>query len=152
MSWLSKVIKKVKKPLLGAARVALSGATGGLSEKVMSIGKAVGKLKKVSKASKALDAMPRLQLAESKYYVPAPTEGVGVQATAMPGGSSLRKAPKRRRKTTAKAKKPKAAPKKKASGSKRKPPSGGLNLKALSASWKAAGKPGTWQQWIKANK
>lgn len=150
MSWLSKVIKKVKKPLLGAARVALSGATGGLSEKVISVGKAVGKLKKTRKANKALDAMPRLQLAESKYYVPAPTEGVGVQATAMPGGSSLRKPSKRRRKTTAKAKKPKAA--KKASSSKRKPPSGGLNLKAISASWKAAGKPGTWRQWIKANK
>lgn len=150
MSWLSKVIKKVKKPLLGAARVALSGATGGLSEKVITVGKAIGKAKKVSKATKALDAMPRLQLAENKYYVPAPTEGVGVQATAMPGGASLRKKAPKRRKTTAKAKKPKAT--KKASGSKRKPPSGGLNLKALSASWKAAGKPGTWQQWIKANK
>jgi len=34
----------------------------------------------------------------------------------------------------------------------RKPPTGGLNLKALSASWKAAGKPGTWQGWIAANK
>lgn len=38
------------------------------------------------------------------------------------------------------------------SGKKRAPPTGGLDLKALSASWKAAGKPGTWQGWIKANK
>lgn len=34
----------------------------------------------------------------------------------------------------------------------RKPPVGGLDLKGLSASWKAAGKPGSWQAWIKANK
>lgn len=32
----------------------------------------------------------------------------------------------------------------------RKAPKGGLNLKALSTAWKAAGKPGTWQGWIKA--
>lgn len=34
----------------------------------------------------------------------------------------------------------------------RKPPTGGLDLKALSVSWKAAGKPVSWQQWIKQNK
>lgn len=35
---------------------------------------------------------------------------------------------------------------------RRKPPTGGLDLRALSASWKAAGRPGTWQGWIAANK
>jgi len=35
---------------------------------------------------------------------------------------------------------------------RRRPPTGGLDLKALSASWKKAGKPGTWQAWISANK
>ena len=49
---------------------------------------------------------------------------------------------------TTRARKAKRAP----SGKKRAPPKGGLDLKALSASWKAAGKPGTWQGWIKANK
>jgi hypothetical protein len=43
-------------------------------------------------------------------------------------------------------------PKARRSGVKRRPPTGGLNLKALSASWRAAGKPGTWQGWIQANK
>jgi len=40
---------------------------------------------------------------------------------------------------------------KRVTGKGRRPPSGGLDLKALSASWRAAGKPGTWQGWIKAN-
>jgi len=40
---------------------------------------------------------------------------------------------------------------KRATGKGRRPPTGGLDLKALSASWRAAGKPGTWQGWIKAN-
>lgn len=149
MSFLSKLIKKVKKPLLGAARGALSIATGGLSEKAVALGSGIAKAVKVKKAVKGLLKAPKLQLAESKYSIPAPTSGVGVQATAMPGGASLRKKAPKRRKAT-KAKKPKAAAKK--SGTKRKAPTGGLNLKALSASWKAAGKPGTWQQWIKANK
>lgn len=43
-------------------------------------------------------------------------------------------------------------PAKARTGARRRPPTGGLDLKALSASWKAAGKPGTWQGWIAANK
>lgn len=34
---------------------------------------------------------------------------------------------------------------------KRSPPSGGLDLKAIAAKWRAAGKPGTWIGFIKAN-
>jgi hypothetical protein len=35
--------------------------------------------------------------------------------------------------------------------SKRVPPKGGLDLAAMAAQWRAAGKPGTWQGWIKSN-
>jgi hypothetical protein len=34
---------------------------------------------------------------------------------------------------------------------KRAPPRGGLDLKAMSVQWRAAGKPGTWRDWIKTN-
>lgn len=34
---------------------------------------------------------------------------------------------------------------------RRVPPRGGLDLKAMAAQWRAAGKPGTWLGWIKAN-
>lgn len=35
--------------------------------------------------------------------------------------------------------------------SKRKPPKGGLDLATMASQWRAAGKPGTWISWIKAN-
>ena len=34
---------------------------------------------------------------------------------------------------------------------KRSPPPGGLDLARMAAQWRAAGKPGTWLGWIKAN-
>lgn len=39
----------------------------------------------------------------------------------------------------------------KAPSGRRKPPKGGKDLKALSASWKAAGKPGRWIDWVKSH-
>jgi hypothetical protein len=48
------------------------------------------------------------------------------------------------------ARKPKAAPKPK-STTKRAPPKGGKDLKALSRSWRAAGKPGRWIDWVKTH-
>lgn len=36
-------------------------------------------------------------------------------------------------------------------GARRRPPPGGLDFRAMSAEWKAAGKPGTWQEWIRSN-
>lgn len=35
-------------------------------------------------------------------------------------------------------------------GKGRTPPRGGLDLKAMAAQWRAAGKPGTWLGWIKS--
>lgn len=34
---------------------------------------------------------------------------------------------------------------------KRIPPAGGLDLRAMAVAWRAAGKPGTWRDWIKSN-
>ena len=34
---------------------------------------------------------------------------------------------------------------------KRTPPAGGLDLAAMAAQWRAAGKPGSWRDWIKTN-
>lgn len=143
MGLFSRIVKAVKKPLLGAAKVGLSAVTGGLSDKAIALGGAIKKAGKVRKAAKALSKLPKLQVAQIKYDVPAPNVAQGVEALNMPGGMPLRaKAPKRR-----KAKATKAAPKK--TGAKRTPPKGGLNLAALGASWRAAGKPGTWKDWVK---
>jgi len=34
---------------------------------------------------------------------------------------------------------------------KRSPPKGGLDLAAMAVQWRAAGKPGSWRDWIKSN-
>jgi len=34
---------------------------------------------------------------------------------------------------------------------RRSPPAGGLDLKRMAGQWRAAGKPGTWRDWIKTN-
>lgn len=34
---------------------------------------------------------------------------------------------------------------------RRVPPPGGLDLRAMAAQWRAAGKPGTWRDWIRTN-
>lgn len=149
MSFLGSLLKKVKKPLLGVLRAGASIATGGLSEKGIQLAQGIKKFVQVKKANKILDSSPQMQLAQTKYTVP-PNTPVGVTATTMPGGAKLVKTQKRAASTRKKAK-PKSAPKAKKKGG-RKPPSGGLDLKALAASWRAAGKPGTWQDWIKQNK
>jgi hypothetical protein len=34
---------------------------------------------------------------------------------------------------------------------RRVPPAGGLDLRAMAQAWRAAGKPGTWRDWIRTN-
>lgn len=148
MSWLSKVIKKAKKPLLGALRTGLAAATGGTSEAVIRAAGTVKKVAELAGINRKLKALPAVKLAEAKYSVPVPTSATSVTATTMPGGAPLgkRAAPGRARK----AKKTKSAARSSA-GKKRGAPKGGKDFKALSASWKAAGKPGTWLSWVKSH-
>ena len=148
MSWLSKVIKKAKKPLLGALRTGLAAATGGTSEAVIRTAGTVKKAAELAGINRKLKALPAVKLAEAKYTVPVPTSATSVTATTMPGGAPLgkRAAPGKPRK----AKKTKSAARSSA-GKKRGAPKGGKDFKALSASWKAAGKPCTWLSWVKSH-
>jgi hypothetical protein len=162
MSWLSKGIKKARKALhlpaitignaakLGAAistgglgAVALGAGAAALRSKLKSAG--VGGIKQIvrSKAEKALnDRIATLvpQRAAPNTAAPADT---------MPGGAPLRSAvAKLRRATHSRRARASSSP---ARASKRRAPTGGLDLKALSASWKAAGKPGSWMDWIRSH-
>lgn len=138
----------------GAAAVGgpLAGAAAVLKSRLKSA--AVGGVKQVvkSKAEKAI--VSRIaKLAPALHPVAAT---ISSKATARPGGAplgaaagaaaKLKRATHSRRRRKAKAKPIKAA------GAKRRAPTGGLDLKGLSASWRAAGKPGTWQGWIAAHK
>lgn len=159
VSWLSKGIKKARRALhlpaitLGnVAKGAAALSTGGLGAGALALGAqairsklksaGVGAIKQVikSKAEKALHD----RTAQLLPAVVAPN--TASPAVARPGGAPLRAAvaraaasgPRRRRRARA------AAP--------RRAPTGGLDLRALSASWKAAGKPGTWMDWIRTHR
>lgn len=139
-SGLAKLAGKVVK-------TGLSVATGGKSDAVLKVAKGIiGAAKPKSKP-----AMTMADYAAVLDYQPDVTTGRTIyeDGVAMPGLKVKKKAAPKKKKAAPK--KAKAAPKK-AAAKKRAPPKGGLDLKALSASWKAAGKPGTWQGWIKANK
>lgn len=163
MSWLSKGIKKARKALhlpaitLGnVAKVGAAVASGGLGAGALALGAkaiesklknaAIGGIRQVvkSKADKALH--DRLATLLPKVQAP----NTAARADTMPGGAALRTA-KTRRATHSRRK---AASKLVTAAVKktRRAPTGGLDLKALSASWRAAGKPGKWLDWVKAHR
>lgn len=158
-----KLFKKVRKALkippvtLGnigkAAGIAATGGIGGLAGAA-----ALSKLKSaaIGGAKQAIRAKAqRAVIARMKRTAPVPIlaqpKVVDIRATTMPGGAPLRgvKAPKARRAKAPKAKAPRKAAK--AAGTKRSAPKGGKDFKALSAAWKAAGKPGRWIDWVKSH-
>lgn len=157
---LKKFLKKARKALhippvtLGnvakVGAIAASGGLGGLAGAV-ALSKlksaAIGGAKQAIK-SKAARFLKQRTTAKMPPTVAAPRV-VDIRAATMPGGAPLRgvavRKPAARRKAAAKPKAPKAP------GSKRKAPKGGKDLKALSVSWKAAGKPGKWLDWVKSH-
>jgi hypothetical protein len=145
-----KVVGKV-------AKAGLSVATKGVSDKVFSVLKGRGAQKQVASTpdvtaqqlaviEKWRGIAPNVKtttvLAAVKKKQPAKVARAMKQRVRyMADEPDQGEPPPRRRRKPPKALRP-----------RRKPPSGGLDLKALSASWNAAGKPGTWQGWIAANK
>lgn len=122
--------------------------TAAIKSKLRSAGAAAAKRGLGVLRTKAEKALAR------KTHAMKPNVTVSPAATTMPGGAPLAKlpsaaAPRRRRKGAAAPRSAKAP--RKAAGGGRKPPKGGKDLKALSASWKAAGKPGRWIDWVKAH-
>jgi hypothetical protein len=160
MSWLSSAIRKnkkgLKKTLKIGARVVLAGVTRGKSEKVISQAKSIGAAVKTYRGlTKRHNKSENAALAKAmSVQRPTVVPIKAMPATTMPGGAPLKgvRAAKRTRaaKPAAAAKAPKR-PRKARSGGKRPPPKGGKDFKALSASWKAAGKPGTWLGWVKSH-
>lgn len=149
-----KVVGKV-------AKAGLSVATKGISDKVFSVLKGRGQAKQVQntpdttaqqqaiiekwrgiapnvKTTEVLRAVKKRQPAKVARTMHYPDDAYDEHRAA--AGETRGSGPRRKRKPP------------RALRPRRKPPTGGLDLKALSASWKAAGKPGTWQGWIAANK
>lgn len=161
MSWLSRGIKSARKALhlpaitLGnVAKGAAALSTGGLGAGAIALGAqairsklksaGIGAIKQVikSKAEKALHDRTATLLP------PVVAPNTASPAVARPGGAPLRAAVAR---AAAGAAAPRRRRRRAAAGGRRAP-TGGLDLRALSAAWKAAGKPGTWMDWIRSHR
>lgn len=155
-----KAFKKLRKGLgipaltLGnAAKVGAVAALGGtpalaaaaIKSKLKSAGSTASKIIR-TKAEKAL---------AKKVLGQRPNVDRTMVASTMPGGAPIagRASPRRARMGVTRKAAAAAVKKsvKKATGGKRTAPRGGKDLKALSASWKAAGKPGSWMAWVKSH-
>jgi hypothetical protein len=144
-----KVVGKV-------AKAGLSVATKGVSDKVFAVLKGRGGAKKAQITPASMQTTAVIE--KWRGIAPNVKTTTVLQAVKKAQPATVARAMKQRR--------PKArqeeffdepAPRRKRKPPKalrprRKPPTGGLDLKALSVSWRAAGKPGTWQGWIAANK
>lgn len=140
----------IKKGLGKVVKLGLGQLTGGLSDKALQAMQASNQAKTAAKQAQAqMETMQRM----AQMVKLAPTMApISTNQAMMPlrkaasGSGGARKVTKRK----------KAAPRKAArvptrTPSKRRAPRGGLQLRAMAAEWRAAGKPGTWQGWIKTN-
>jgi hypothetical protein len=159
---LKKLFKKARKALhipaitLGnVAKVGAAVATGGVGAGALALGAGALKSKLKSAAIGGIKQVVRTKAQKAaikRMGTLAPPKVVDIRASTMPGGAPLRGvAVKRTRKVAAAKPKAPKRPAKARSGAKRSPPKGGKDLKALAASWKAAGKPGKWLDWVKTH-
>jgi hypothetical protein len=166
----------IKKGIGKLAKGVASKLTGGASDHVLKALKSLGTAKKTLTTHRKARAAEALLF---KYGVPkvrhstvigAAAAGVGTPGTygrtttrrrtrrrpgARPGiaedGLAVQPRPRRRARAT---KAVKRAPRRRTaqpSTGARRPPRGGLDFRAMSRDWNAAGKPGTWQEWIRSN-
>ncbi len=135
----------VKKAIGKVAKAGLSVVTKGASDKIFSALKGKGTAKAAAKQAYGGITTNQTQAAVAKVASPKKnTTAVIKQATGV-----KRKAAPKKRKAAAKKVTVKKVKVKKVGA--RKPPKGGLDLKRMSTAWRAAGSPGSWQQWIKGN-
>jgi hypothetical protein len=164
VSQLTRFLKKHKKAVLTGVRVIAAGVTRGKSEKVVQNLKGIGAAVKVYKGLTKRPAKSEAAV-QAKAAAVSPPKIVGIseaKAQSMPGGKRIPGLPQTSGTTTrkrarvaavkqSKSARKKAAAKPAAKGGKRTAPSGGKDFKALSASWKKAGKPGKWIDWVKSH-
>lgn len=141
-------------------KTGLSVATRGVSDKVLGAMKGLGKKRSTVQlkpmemteqeyalATKLGQATPKVRVSE--VYADARAGG------AMPGTYKRKGSYKRKRRAMSYDEAPAVAPRKRkkagAPRAKRGAPPGGLDLRAMAQAWRSAGKPTTWQGWIKTN-
>jgi hypothetical protein len=154
-------LKKIAGKVLKAG---LSVATRGVSDKVLAGLKSFGKKPATIAAKPPLYTEQEEALLNKLGQATPRVRQSEVYANVRAGGATLgsyksKTGYKRKRSTSRmtysdEAPAPRPRKKRRASSSssttgKRKPPPGGLDLRAMAGAWRAAGKPGTWLNWIK---
>lgn len=149
MGLFGSIFKAVGK----VAKVGLSVATKGVSDKVFQVLKGRGTAKQVA-STPDVTGQQLAVIEKWRGIAPNVKTTTVLAAVKKKQPAKVARAMKQRREPDYDDEPPPRRKRKppRALRPRRKPPSGGLDLKALSASWKAAGKPGTWQGWIAANK
>jgi len=144
------IFSAIGKAIGKVAKTGLSVATHGVSDKVLSALKSTGKAKKiVSQAAQA--ASNQAQATATKAAGKAVANAGAVLKTVVTKKTTKKAAKKKtvKKAATPKAKKAKAPKVTKNVKAKRTPPKGGLDLAKMAVAWRAAGKPGTWINWVK---
>lgn len=151
------LFKALGKVLGGVAKAGLSVATRGVSDKVLAALKSRGAKRstvamkpaemteqQVALANKMGQAVPKVRVTEVIQEARA--------GGALAGNYKSKSAYKRKRRSTGASRMAAMTPPRtKRKGTTRRPPPGGLDLRAMAGEWRAAGKPGRWIDWIKAN-
>jgi len=155
MGLLGSLLKVGGKVLKKAASVATRGASDHVLKAVKSLGTAKSLLKPGKGTTIGMQALanrvvPAVRITPTLRDAAAGNASIGTRARgtgtrrrrkrATPRTTPRATAPRRRRRS--------AAVNQTTAPRRRRPPRGGLNLKAMSANWKAAGKPGTWRAWV----
>lgn len=151
MGLLGSLLKIGGKVLKKAASVATHGASDHVLKAAKSLGQAKALLKPGKGTAIGMQALanrvvpqvritPTLQMASAGNASPGQYSGGSTQAPRRRG--------RRKKASTSRATRTPARTISAAKGRKRAAPRGGLNLRAMSTSWKAAGKPGTWREWV----
>lgn len=147
----------LKKIAGGVLKAGLSVATRGVSDKVLSALKGLGK-KRATVAAKPLELTEQNYALVNKLGQATPKVKVTeVLAQARSGGAmrgtykAKASYKRKRRMSEPAAPRTTTARTKRYQPGTRRPPPGGLDLKAMAAQWRGAGKPGRWIDWIKAN-
>lgn len=148
-SSLKKIAGKVVK-------AGLSVATRGVSDKVLGALKGLGKKPATIAARPVYETEQETALVNKIGQATPKVKTSTVYASVRAGNATLgsyktKGAYKRKRRRAEYESAPRTAKTKRSTSTgKRKPPPGGLDLAAMAGAWRAAGKPTTWQAWIKS--
>lgn len=161
-SKFKKLRKALHVPALTVGNAVKAGgiiATGGIGALPTAIVASKLKSAAIGGIKQAIKAKAQKTLAKKLSKLAPSIARSTPAAVTMPGGAPLKAAARaavgsvkrRAKKAVARAVTKATRGARKAAGGKRTPPKGGKDFKALSASWKAAGKPGTWIEWVKSH-